>query len=77
MNIPPQIGDKVVVANRHQFKTTVSCVEDQSDGRVLIHVCWEYPKDDPYFKKEKEYSHVWLHDEGNTWHRANSYPRVN
>lgn len=73
---PPMVGDKVVVGKWHVYKSYVSCVEDEPGGRVLIHITTEYP-DDPYFKRKKDTCKVWLHDEGDTWHRADSYPHVN
>jgi len=76
MKNPPQLGTKVILGDWHQYKSKVSCVEDLPDGRVQVHITVEYP-DDPYFKRKQETVKVWLHDEGNTWHRANSYPLVN
>lgn len=76
LKAPPLVGDRIVIGNWHQFKSTVSCVEEMSGGRTRIHVTTEYP-DDPYFKRAKESSKVWLHDEGSTWHTMNGYPQVN
>lgn len=75
LNTPPQVGDKIILGDWHQFKSWVSCVEDE-DGATLIHVTIEYP-DDPFFTRKQESAKVYLHDEGKTWHRVNSYPYVN
>jgi len=76
VNAPPKVGDKVVLGDWHQFKSTVSLVEDEAGGNVAIHITMEYP-DDPYFSRSKETVKVFLHDEGSSWHRWDSYPRVN
>ena len=76
LKAPPKVGDRVVLGDWHVYKSHVSCVEEVPGGRVYIHITMEYPED-PYFKNKQETIKVWLHDEGDTWHRANSYPHVN
>ena len=75
MSAPPQVGDQVVIGDWYQFKSTVSLVEEEY-GSVIIHVTTEYP-DDPYFTRKADTIKVFLHDEGRTWHRLNSYPHLN
>ena len=75
--LPPEIGDRIVIGDWFQFRTVVNCVEKLVDRRVRIHVTTEYPKNDPFFKRESETSIVYLHDEGKSWHRYDGHPMVN
>ena len=76
MKAPPQVGDKVVVGDWHQFESRVSCIEEMPGQRTRLHITTTYP-DDPFFKHREDTCMVWLHDEGSSWHRVNSYPHVN
>ena len=76
LKMPPQVGDKVILGDWQQFKSWVSCVEDLDGRRVNVHITIEYP-DDPFFKNKQETVIVYLHDEGRTWHRYESCPKLN
>ena len=69
LGAPPQVGDRVVLGDWHQFKAYVVCVEDTDDSRVCLHVRIEYPEGDPFFKRRFDHVQVYLHDEGDSWHR--------
>jgi len=75
--LPPEIGDRIVIGDWVQFPTVVNCVETLLDTRVCIHVTTTYPEDDPFFKVKKETSKVYLHDEGQSWHRYEAHPKLN
>jgi hypothetical protein len=77
LGAPPQIGDRVVLGDWYQFKSHVTCVEDLDDCRVCLHVTIEYPENDPFFKRSREHVKVYLKDEGETWHRYSSHPKLN
>ena len=74
--LAPDIGERIVIGDWHQFETLVNCVE-KVDGCIVIYVTTFYPEGDPYFRNKSETSRVYLHDEGKTWHRYNAHPKLN
>ena len=76
MKLPPQIGERIVIGDWIQFPTTVTYIEALPDKRVCIYVTTKYP-DDPMFRTGSDTSKVYLHEEGDTWHRYNAHPGLN
>ena len=74
--LPPSIGDRIVIGSWEQFPAIVTYLETLDDRRICIYVTMTYPHDS-FFKHKNGTSKVYLHEEGDTWHRYNDYSKSN